>query len=138
MFAKISLSLTAASILMVALMIGAPLAGASEGARPIAISALHTSISLDRSPSIVVAEDDDQSSDSADSDNSDSNDSSDSANDNQNDDSDQNGDSDQMNQQNAGNVQQAAPQVFQAPDSEVGEAGQAPLNSYPQQVNPDQ
>jgi hypothetical protein len=144
MFAKISLSLTAASILMVALMIGAPLAGASEGARPIAISALHTSISVDRSPSIVVAEDDDQSSDSADSDksdssdSSDSNDSSDSANDNQNDDSDQNGDSDQMNQQNAGNVQQAAPQVFQAPDSDAGEAGQAPLNSYPQQVNPNQ
>jgi hypothetical protein len=141
MFAKISLSLTAASILMVALMIGAPLAGASEGARPIAISALHTSISVDRSPSIVVAEDDDQSSDSADSDksvSSDSSDSSDSANDNQNDDSDQNGDSDQMNQQNAGNVQQAAPQVFQAPDSDAGEAGQAPLNSYPQQVNPNQ
>jgi len=132
MFAKITLSVTAAFIVMVALMVGTPFAGVSEGARPIAITGAHTSISLDRSPSMVVAEDA-LSSDSGDSDSdSDSSDSSESANDNQN------GDSDQMDQQNAGN-QQVAPRVLQEPDSDAGEAGQAPaLNSYQQQVNPNQ
>lgn len=141
MFAKISLIMTAASVLMLALIVAVPLAGASEGARPRAMSAAHTSILLGRSQSMVVAEDD-SSSDSADSDSSsDSNDSNDSANDNQNgnsdpnDDSDQSSDSDQMDQQNAGN-QQAMPQVFRAPDPAAGEAGQLPLNSYPAQVNP--
>ena len=70
------------------LMVGTPLAGASESAQPIERSALHTSISLHESGSIVVAQDA-QSSDSADSDN-DSSDSSDD-NDNENGDSEQSG-----------------------------------------------
>lgn len=128
MFAKISL---AAAFF---LMMWAPLAGASESARPIATPALHTSMSLDRSPGIVVAQDD-QSNDSADSD-SDSSDSNDSNNDSDSSDSgdsDQSAGNDQADQQNA-----PAPPVFQAPDSDAGEAGQVPQNAYPQPVNPNQ
>ena len=124
MFAKVSLA--AAFFLMV----GAPLAGASESARPIEASALHTSISLHESESIVVAQND-QSSDSADSDN-DSSDSNDSDNDSDNGDSEQSGGTDQADQQAAG------AQGFRAPDSDAGDAGQVPLNAYPQQVNPNQ
>ena len=121
MFAKISLA--AAFFLMV----GAPFAGASENARPIERSALHTSISIHESGSIVVAQDA-QSNDSADSDN----DSSDSSDDN-----DDNGD----NVQSAGADQSDQPAIgaqgFRAPDSDASDAGQVPLNAYPQQqVNP--
>jgi hypothetical protein len=124
MFAKISLA--AAFFLMV----GAPLAGASESARPIETSALHSSISLHQSESIVVAQND-QSNDSADSD-SDSNDSNDD-NDNDNADSERSAGTDQSDQQAAG------AQGFQAPDSDASDAGQVPLNAYPQQqVNPNQ
>ena len=122
MFVKVSLA--AAFFLMV----GAPLAGASESAWTIAISGLHTPTSLHESASIVVAQDA-QSNDSADSDN----DSSDSNDDNDND----NGDS----AQSAGNDQsdqQAATPQSEAPDSDSSDAGQVPLNAYPQQVNPNQ
>jgi hypothetical protein len=122
MFAKVSLA--AAFFLMV----GAPLAGASESTRPIERSALHTSISIHESGSIVVAQDA-QSNDSADSD-SDSNDSND---DNDND----SGDSEQSAGTDQGDQQAAAPQGFRAPDSDANDAGQVPLNAYPQQqVNP--
>ena len=121
MFAKISL---AAAFF---LMMGAPFAGASESARPIERSALHTSISIHESGSIVVAQDA-QSNDSADSDN----DSSDSSDDN-----DDNGD----NVQSAGADQSDQPAIgaqgFRVPDSDASDAGQVPLNAYPQQqVNP--
>ena len=111
------------------LMVGAPLAGASESARTIAISGLHTPMSLHESASIVVAQDA-QSSDSADSDS----DSSDSNDDNEND----NGDSSQSAGNDQSDQQAAAPQGFQAPDSDASDAGQVPLNAYPQQVNPNQ
>ena len=124
MFAR--LSVAAAFFLMV----GAPLAGASESTQPIAISALHTSIPLHESASIVVAQDA-QSSDSADSDN-DSSDSNDSDNDSDNSDSEQSAGTDQSDQQAAG------AQGFRAPDSDASDAEQVPLNAYPQQVNPNQ
>jgi hypothetical protein len=117
MFVKISLAAT------FFLMMGAPLAGASEGTRPIAMSALRTSRSLDRSPSIVVAQND-QSSDSADSD-SDSSDSDDSDKDSESGDNEQSAGNDQTDQ----NAQQQAPE---------SDAGQVPLNAYPQQMNPNQ
>jgi hypothetical protein len=122
MFAKISL---AAAFF---LMMGAPFAGASENARPIERSALRTSISIHESGSIVVAQDA-QSNDSADSDN----DSSDSSDDNDNDSGD--------TEQSAGADQSDQPAIgvqgFRAPDSDASDAGQVPLNAYPQQqVNP--
>lgn len=130
MFVKISLTLTAAFFAMAALIGRAPLASASEGAPPIAVSASHTSIALVRLHGIVVAQAE-PSGDSADNDsNSDSSDSNDSASDNQNDDNEQSSDNDQMDQQ-------TDPQV-QAPETDAGEAGQLPMNSYPQQVNPNQ
>jgi hypothetical protein len=122
MFVKVSL---AAAFF---LMMGAPLAGASESARTSAISTLCDSRSLDRS-SIVVAQDD--SSDSANSDN-DSGDSKDSAD---KDDKDDKDDEDSDNEQSAQTDQNAQQQ---APDADAGEAGQLPLNAYPHQVNPNQ
>jgi hypothetical protein len=119
MFVKVSLA--AAFFLMV----GAPFAGASESARPIAISTLFNSRSLNESRIIVVAQDD--SSDSADNDN-DSSDSSDADKDSDSD-SDKDGDSDSDQNADQQNAQQ------QAPDPD---AGQVPLNAYPQQVNPNQ
>ncbi len=128
MFVRVSLSLTAASLLMMALTVSTPLAGASECSPPVTIMPAHTSVPLDRAPASVVAQAA-PSDDSADSD-SDS-DSNDSASDNQNGGNDQGADSDQMEQQSAGN-QQAVP------DPNAGEADQLPLNSYPGQVNPNQ
>ena len=124
MFVKIGL---AAAFLM---MIGAPHAGASESARPLAISPAYDWMSIHESERIVVAQDA-QPNDSADSD-SDSNDSSDD-NDNENGDGEQSAGTEQADQQ------ATAPPVFQAPDSDASDAGQVPLNAYPQQqVNPNQ
>ena len=126
MFAKVSLA--AAFFLMV----GAPLAGASEGARPTKIFSAISSAPA--SPRIVVAQEA-QFGDSAGDSNSDSNDSSDSDN-SQNADGDQNGDGNQNGDSNQTDQQSMGAQGYQAPDFDAGEAGQ--LNSYPQQVNPNQ
>src|SRR5271168_797874 len=133
MFGK--MSLVAAFFLMA----GAPLAGASEGARPSTMSsAMSPAIFSAHTSSIIVIAQEAQPSDGADSaNNGDSNDSSDSDSDSQNadqnGDSDQNSDSNQTDQQNLG-----APQGYQAPDSNDGGAGQLPSYSFPQQVNPNQ
>ena len=98
-------------------------------------SAHRADLSRDRSPGIVLAENEEAgASADADSDDSDSKDSDDETTAEDKDDSN---DSDQTEQQSAGNAQ-VAPQ-FQNGDndaSDAGEAGQAQINPYPQQVNP--
>jgi hypothetical protein len=125
MFVKISMA--SAFFLMVLLMMGAPFASASESACAIAISATHSSISLEGSRRVVIAQND-QSSDSADSDS----DSSDSDKEDKDDEDSDSGDT----EQSAGNDQTDQNAQQQAPESD---AGQVPLNAYPQpQVNPNQ
>ncbi len=132
MLQKNCLSAIIAFIGIVALMMAFP--GVSRSTQMDPTGAAGGSISRDHSPGIVVAENE-QPGASADSDSDSDSNSKDS--DDETADDDQNDSNDQTDQQSAGN-EQAAPQI-QTGDNDAGAAGeaeQAPMNAYPQQVNP--
>jgi hypothetical protein len=127
---KNCLSALAAFFGIVALMFAVPSVSHATA------SARRSDLSRDQSPGIVVAEND-QSNESADADSDSESDSKDSDDETTAEDKDDSNDGDQTEQQSAGNAQ-VAPQ-FQNGDndaSDAGKAGQAPVNPYPQQINP--
>ena len=122
MFAKIGL--TAAFLLMIA----PPIACASN--RGAASSASMTHHANQPARGMVLAQDAQPNLGTSENDND--NDSSDSADDNQD-----NGDNDADQQNAAGNGQSIPPTVLGGPDSDSGDAPQAPqVNTYPQAMNP--
>jgi len=127
MIAKISM--TAAFLLMVAPPIGAR-ASSRGDSNPAAMTWQAHQSPLD----MVLAQDGQSSMGTTDNDNDDDskdndNDSTDSADDNQNADSDQ-------TDQNADDTPAIPPTVLGQPDNEQPEPRQAPMNAYPQPVNP--
>lgn len=126
MIAKISM--TAAFLLMVAPPIGAR-ASSRVDSNTVRMtwqahkSPLNMVLAQDGQPSMGTTENDDD--DSKDNDN----DSNDNADDNQNADSDQ-------TDQNADDTPAIPPTVLGQPDNEQPEPRQAPMNAYPQPVNP--
>ena len=127
---KNCLSALAALVGILALMIALP------GESHATASANRLASSRDQSPGIVIAEDEPATA-SAEADSDSDNDSKDSDDETTAEDKDDSNDGDKTEQQSAGNAQ-VAPQ-FQNGDndaSDAGEPGQAPMNSYPQQVSP--
>ena len=124
---KNCLSALAAFVGILALMMAVP------GISHATASAHRADLSRDQSPGIVVAEND-QSNESADADKDSDSDSKDSDDETTAEDKDDSNDGDQTEQQSAGNAQ-VNPQ-FQNGDNDAGEAEQAPMNPYPQQINP--
>ena len=127
MIAKISM--TAAFLLMVAPPIAARASSrVDSNPAPMILQAhqspLNMVLAQDAQPSMGTTENDDDNS------NDNDNDSTDSADDNQNADSDQ-------TDQNAGDdTPMIPPTVLGQPDGEQPEPRQAPMNAYPQPVNP--